>query len=173
MADRELDFDGEKPAGDNGAADLELLRRESRGKDKKISELQKELEALRARDTERAAEVEGHAERLAALAEKAGELRAIEESLKQREEALNYALENKLSIPLVMANAGRLEAFRAEVEQLHEEILAGVKKVTADPRAAGKRYSGIELAHLGRMSQAELARIPEAVLSQLLAGGKR
>ena len=173
--------------------DLEKMKRESAGKDRKISELQNELRELKEKMTTGApnSEVQGgdvdHAsevpEVLATIREKAGELKALEESLNQREAALAYAVEKGISIPLSLGNSHRLAEFKTEVDGLYEDIRKGAmrafstnKKMTAarpgTPGSSGpvNTGDGLTLEHLGKMSGAELSRIPDRILEKLRGG---
>ena len=176
--------------------DLEKMKRESAGKDRKISELQNELKELKEKMTGSSPggtdlRVEGDSpgttlevpEVLATIREKAGELKALEESLNQREQALAYAVEKGISIPMTLGNAHRLEQFKTEVDGLYEDIRKGAvrafstnKKMTAArPGTPGRSGpvntgDGLTLEHLGRMSGAELHRIPDRILQKLRGG---
>ncbi len=194
----ELDFgpalDGGKPAADGSkdsgepkpAGELELLRRESAGKDRKITELSRRIAELEAGKAEAGKVTADWAERLSRLAEKAGELRALEGTLREREAALNFAIEKGIPVNLALGNASRLETFQAEVDELADQIARGLVAKAGGPkdgRIAGltaEKGSGLSLAHFGRGKSSvqlirELSRLPDATLDRLerqQAGGE-
>jgi hypothetical protein len=158
--------------------DLERLYEEekkaSAGKDTKITQLIRQIEDMKTKEAERETAVGGTAEQVLAIAEKVGELRALEEGLKQREAALNFAVEKKISIPMALGNASRLDAFKQEVEGLYEDIRGGLDAI--DRKSGGKRETrdyflkgktAIDLAEYGRMSKKDRAGLPRSILDRL------
>lgn len=186
-----------KPGGDSpkdlaeALRTLESERKDSSGKDRKISELLTEAKALK----EQLAEAQGKATnnsaeqiaRLEAMAAKAAELETMERGLSEKAQALTFALERKVPVEIAMANASRLEAFKGEVSQLADSIKAAVLEADRQAAAAGgskpdrlrrdnpreikerllKGKSGLDLAAIGGLSQSEIARVPETVWKRL------
>ena len=157
------------------AKELENLKKDLRGKDRKINQLQQQLN-----DTDGSKQVVD-------LREQIGELRAIRADLLAKQEAFNWALEKNIPVNLALGNSHRLEELQSEIEPLYDSIRDGVltdmkgnrERSAHTPQTGGVRpesapgtypVSGLTLDHIGRMSGTELNRIPSRILEKLQGG---
>ena len=165
-----IEVDGDRKE----ASELELIRRESAGKDRKITELQRELEAHGQADTERTDEVTAVLERAAELAEVAGRLAERERTLEARELASNRAIEERLPLNLLMRGQADLDATVQELKEFERSVIERSRGVKPVGQITGSGYGlrqkekpRLGLAHIGSMTASELARIPLSLRDKL------
>jgi len=175
MAKNKMDLDGlvdDQAAGDNPDEELERLKKERAGQDRKVSQLLEENKRLK-----EMADGGESVDRLAIIQEKAGQLSELERQYREKVEALNWAIENKVAIPMAIGNAGRLDEFKNEIGELRETLYKGVmtglrqnKDFLGGRGKAADVSNAITVEHLGRMSGSELHRIPSRILDRLREG---
>ena len=154
---------------------LEIARKESAGKDAKISEQRNVIRDLQARlgdKEEGGAEIEKN---LDALREMTGELKARAKLMDQQEEALKYAIKKGVPIDLAVKNADDLESFDKSINVLADKILAGFKEsVRGNPKplwdTSVKKGEGLTLAQVQKMDRKELREVPDHILQRLMEG---
>ena len=165
--------------------DMEEVLRASAGKDRKITLVQKERDDALAQVDHLRGKVDSEESDLVVaarqLSEKIGRADALAESLQEREEALNYAIEHKTPINMTLGNAHRLGAFKAEVEELADSIAEGIRNGTRTVQTTGEpntgkgrgaahvlpQGSGLDMAAIKKMSRSEIALIPASVLERI------
>ena len=160
-----LDVEGDDTPGPEK---YENLLRDLKGKDRAINRLIEQNKQLKL-------QAEGGVQ-AADLQVKAAELRAIEESLQQREKALAWALEKGVSPNLALGNSHRLAELQKELEEVYDTVRDGVlADLGMNAKKVGQKSypkSGLTLAHLAKMSPQEIVQIPPDVLNRLQQGGK-
>jgi len=157
------------------AKQIENMKKDLAGKDRAINKLRQQLN-----------DSDG-SKQIIDLREQIGELRAIRDELKAKQEAFNWALEKNIPVNLALGNATRLDELQAEIEPLYDSIRDGVltnmrgnrERSAHTPQTGGVRpesapgtypVSGLTLDHIGRMSGTELNRIPSRILEKLQGG---
>jgi len=145
----------------SGADDVELLRKESAGKDRRITELYariRELEREREAGAQDGAVTEQQRRRLAEIA---GSLKAREEELAVKQKAVQIAAEKGISPDLLLRGTEDLDGFLAE--------LAGFEKqIRASMGWRGGPAPNDSPPDLSKLSRQEIARIPDKILDKLM-----
>lgn len=150
------------PVG-SGNVELENLRRDAAGKDKKISELVGKVKALEQRLSDTGADSEERVKELDRLRQIASELKAYHGDLANKEKALAAAVERGVPAQLMLRGADDLDNFLGELGQLEQVILA---RHGWTPKA-GASKSRLTYEDVKRMTRGELSRIPASVLERL------
>lgn len=152
---------------------LELERKASAGKDKRITQNEKELQALRselekARGEASAAGWE-HTAQGRKLLEAAVSLKAREEDLAAKEQALAAAIEKKLPISLVLRGTADLDGWIKELEGFRAEAVESERRASdaRRPITGPPGYGPPKLEHIRKMKASEIAKIPESILRRL------
>jgi len=161
----------------SGDSELEIVRRESAGKDRRITQLQAQIRELEAERGELLDQGDINHDRQAQFAEHLGALSELEKQIEKKAEAYQYAKDHGLDIDFTLMNADNLEQFKEKVGDIYNQIAAGQEELHRRRAREGgsqmkrfpQRYKpdGITLSQLGKMSQSEIARIPDSVLDRL------
>lgn len=150
--------------------ELELEKKASAGKDRKLSTLQDEMKSLKAQLDENRHLAEGQTgergEERDRLIEIATALKLREQEMADKQKAVNKAIEKNIPIDLMLRGARDLDTFIDELAafQLRTLDAAGINNWT-------KSAQDKTPPELSKLSKAEMARIPTRIWDKLLKEG--
>lgn len=161
MADEKLD-NGQGP-GDN--VELENLRKDSAGKDRKVTELMATVKDLEQRLQAAGGDVEARIEDAARFRELVGRIKEREAGVDAQEKALRVAIERGLPPTLATRNAANLDELLAELAEYETTLAKRNRKVSRVVDPGGKVR--LTFSDVSRFSCSEIARIPSHILERL------
>jgi len=143
-----------------GGDDVELLRKESAGKDRRITELYariKELETERETEALNGADAETMRRRLLEIS---ATLKSREAELADKERALKLAVEKNVAPELMLRGAGDLDNYIQELAGFEKQIRESVgwRQGVQDDKSPPD---------ISKMNPREIARIPDDILDAL------
>ncbi len=148
--------------------ELEVLaKKESSGRDGKISSQRQEIQKLEQAATDGKGVDTEAVEKVQQIV---GRLKERELTLADQERALNFAIEKGVPITLAVRNAGNLEELKAEVTELGDSIYDGIWGVE-DVVVLSKKHAegvGLDWAMVSKMSPEEQRLIPSELRKKLM-----
>lgn len=159
--------------------DVENLRRESAGKDRKLTELQAELKAAQEQIEKVRAEAGGTADDMKRMIEAWAEVKAARAEVEGQAKAFRLAVEKGLPVDLCLRDYAHIDetvkAFEEHEQRIRKQTLgekAGRNVLGAGYGAAARPQRGLTVDRLRAMGTRELSRIPDAVFDRLHGGAK-
>ena len=166
--ERILEANNEDSGSDS--EDVERLKKESAGKDRKLSQLLKENEQLKARleETGQATTTGETSDRIERLMKLEAKLEAEEKLLVDQTKAFNEAVKTGVPVSLAISNASRWKEFEAELAELADSIRDGLLTKGNQKTCEARKTKGLDYAQIAQMKQSEIGRIPASVRDKLL-----